>query len=261
MIDPLLPPPSLVSQTKVPNVFPTYDNPDYRLAIIGEAPGADEELTGVPFMGQSGRFLDSILGSVGIDRSSCFVGNVCKYRPPNNDITEFDNYIERTVKGVTKLIRLKGSYLQHEKVLEGMNELRHELNEYKPHCTLLLGQTALSFARGPGFPIDDWRGSILSTSIGKAVVSWHPTHYTEKNGFQYSDWPFARWDFARARAEAESPELNLPTRQFDLDLSATEICAKLDTWPTGLLASVDIEGGLDGSQLRFHRCVCTAFFN
>lgn len=241
MQDPLAPL-SLTSATKVPNVQPIQNNNNYKLAIIGEAPGADEEAYGTPFVGQSGKLLDSILGSVGIQRDSCFVGNVCKYRPPNNDITEFDQYIERTVKGKTKLCRLKGSYLQHEKVLEGSNELRQELKEFNPHCTLLLGQTALTFARGPGFPIGDWRGSIIATSIGKCVAAYHPA-YVLRN---YKEWPFLKWDAKRARDEAESSEINLPTRRFDLDLSAAEICHKLDSWPTGLLASVDIEGGLGG---------------
>lgn len=246
MTDPLAssPPPilNLVSATRVPNVFPTLFDLPYRLAIIGEAPGADEEAYGTPFIGQSGKLLDSILGSVGIHRSGCFVGNVCKYRPPNNDITEFDQYIEKKVKGQTKLCRLKGSYLQHEKVLEGMNELRNELQEFKPNVTLCLGQTALTFARGAGFPIGDWRGSIISTSIGKTVPAYHPA-YVLRN---YKEWPFLRWDCLRARVEAESPMVNLPERHFDLDLSAAEIVLRLDNWPAGLLASVDIEGGLGG---------------
>lgn len=245
MQDPLAPL-SLTSSTKVPNVTPTDSHSDYRLAIIGTAPGADEETVGVPFVGQAGRLLDSILGSVGIQRSACFVGNVCKYRPPGDDITEFDTYIEKTIKRATKLVRLKGSYMQHEKVLEGQNELRHELSLFKPHCTLLLGQAALSFARGPGFPVDDWRGSIISTSIGKAVSSYDPSTLLAKGGAQYSLWPFLKWDCRRARMEAESPKLVLPQRSFDLDLSAADICQRLDTWPSGLLASVDIEGGLNG---------------
>ena len=245
MNDPLQPF-SLATSTRVPNSFPTASHPDYRLAIVGEHPFADDETCLAPFMGQAGRLLDSILGSVGIQRSACFVGNVCKYQPPNNDITEFDQHIEKVVKGQTKLIRLKGSYMGHEKVLEGSNELRQELNEYKPHCTLLLGQAALTFARGPGFPIGDWRGSIISTSIGKCVPAEHPNTLIKHGGHRYSEWPFLQWDCARARKEAESSELSLPQRHFDLDLSADAICHKLDTWPTGLLASVDIEGGLNG---------------
>lgn len=248
MQDPLLPPPSLISSTRVPNVQPTYHNDSYRLAIIGDAPGADEELQGIPFAGQSGRLLDSILGNVGIDRAACFVGNVCKYRPPSNaktglpDLNEFDEYVEKTVKGQTKLVRIKGSYMSHPKVLEGMNELRAELASFAPHATFCLGQAPLDFAKGPGLSLEDLRGRINPSSIGKIVPSYHPS-YVLRN---YSEWPFFRWDAMRVRQESETPSLSLPTRIFDLDLSAAEICHKLDTWPAGLLASVDIEGGLDG---------------
>jgi len=240
MNDPLepAPSPSLISQTKVPNVFPTV-TASYRLAIIGDAPGADEESYGLPFIGASGKLLDSILGSVGILRSACFIGNVCKYRPPNNDITEFDEY--REGKG-GKLVRIKGSYMSHDKVLEGATELRKELQTFAPHCTLLLGNAPIQFACGPGKSVGDWRGSIINTSIGKAVCAYHP-FYVLRN---YKDWPFLRWHCERARAEAETPELVLPKREFVLTPSADWLCHRLDTWPAGLLASVDIEGGLNG---------------
>lgn len=239
MNDLLTQPLSLISQVKVNNVFPTITTNDYRLAIIGEAPGADEEAYGQPFVGSSGKLLDSILGSVGILRDACFVGNVCKYRPPNNDITEFDEWREGK-KG--KLVRAKGTYMQAAKVCEGATELRQELAVFQPHCTLLLGNTPLRFACGEGKAIGDWRGSIIQTSIGKAVCAFHPAYVLRS----YKDWPFLKWDCARARVEAESPDLILPPQYFELDLSASDICNRLDNWPQGLLASVDIEGGLGG---------------
>lgn len=233
---------SLVAQKKVSNTFPTYSDVSYHIAIIGEAPGADEEAYGIPFIGQSGKLLDAVLSNAGILRSACFVGNVCKYRPPNNDITEFDEYVSCTVKGQAKTRRMKGSYMSNPKVVEGMTELRTELREFQPNVTLCLGQTALAFTRGAGYPIGDWRGSIISTSIGKVVPTYHPA-YVLRN---YKDWFALQSDIRRAREEGESTEIMLPKRTFELDLSPSEICHRLDTWPTGLPASVDIEGGLDG---------------
>lgn len=221
MNDPLaVPALSLVSSTRVPNVFPTIHNLSYRLAIVGEAPGADEESYGIPFVGASGKLLDSILSSVGILRSGCFVGNICKYRPPGNDITEFG--------------------LSHDKVLEGVSELRAELSQFQPNCILLLGNTPLHFAANLS-GISSWNASILSTSWGKAVAGIHPAAVLR----EYKDWPLLRHACARARAEAEYPDLRLPQRTLELNLSANEICHRLNNWPAGRLASFDIEGGLD----------------
>lgn len=55
-----------------------------RIVIVGEAPGAEEERTGRPFIGRSGRLLTEILAAAGLDRSSMFVTSVCKCRPPQN---------------------------------------------------------------------------------------------------------------------------------------------------------------------------------
>src|SRR5687768_5253457 len=93
---------SLTSTTRVPNVFPTIDVP-YRLAIIGEAPGETEEQHGQPFLGASGKLLDSILGSVGVLRAGCYVGNVCQYRPPGNDLKTWGYDHPRVVEGRERL--------------------------------------------------------------------------------------------------------------------------------------------------------------
>lgn len=60
-----------------------------RIAIIGEAPGAKEESSGLPFQGPSGSLLNKILAAVGIARSSCYITNVVKERPPKNNISKF----------------------------------------------------------------------------------------------------------------------------------------------------------------------------
>ncbi len=53
--------------------------------FIGEGPGADEDRTGIPFVGKAGQYLDKWLAAIGLDReSSCFIGNIIKCRPPGN---------------------------------------------------------------------------------------------------------------------------------------------------------------------------------
>ncbi len=57
---------------------------DANIIIVGEAPGAEEERTGLPFVGRSGRLLTEILSAAGLDRRRLFITSVCKCRPPEN---------------------------------------------------------------------------------------------------------------------------------------------------------------------------------
>jgi len=59
-------------------------NPDANLMIIGEAPGADEDRQGEPFVGRAGQLLDKILEAVGFAREEVYISNILKSRPPNN---------------------------------------------------------------------------------------------------------------------------------------------------------------------------------
>ena len=59
-------------------------NPQARLVVIGEAPGADEDAQGRPFVGRSGQLLDKILLAVGFRREEVFICNILKCRPPQN---------------------------------------------------------------------------------------------------------------------------------------------------------------------------------
>lgn len=59
-------------------------NPGARLMIIGEAPGRDEDMIGLPFVGVSGQLLDKMLASIGLDRSLVYIANLLPWRPPGN---------------------------------------------------------------------------------------------------------------------------------------------------------------------------------
>jgi DNA polymerase len=59
-------------------------NPDSDLMFIGEAPGFHEDRQGLPFVGAAGQLLDTMLGSIGLDRTRCTICNVIKCRPPGN---------------------------------------------------------------------------------------------------------------------------------------------------------------------------------
>ncbi len=59
-------------------------NPEARVILIGEAPGAEEDRQGRPFVGASGRLLDHMLGSIGLDRTQVYISNTVFWRPPGN---------------------------------------------------------------------------------------------------------------------------------------------------------------------------------
>jgi DNA polymerase len=59
-------------------------NPEARLMLVGEAPGRDEDLEGLPFVGRSGKLLDLMLKSIGLDRTQAYIANIVPWRPPGN---------------------------------------------------------------------------------------------------------------------------------------------------------------------------------
>jgi DNA polymerase len=59
-------------------------NPAARIMFVGEAPGREEDIEGLPFVGRSGKLLDLMLASIGLDRSKVYIANVIPWRPPGN---------------------------------------------------------------------------------------------------------------------------------------------------------------------------------
>ena len=72
-----------LSKTRI-NTVPGSGNPDADILFVGEAPGAKEDEQGIPFCGAAGKFLDEMLGSIGLDRDKIFIANTLKCRPPDN---------------------------------------------------------------------------------------------------------------------------------------------------------------------------------
>ena len=59
-------------------------NPEGRVMFVGEAPGRDEDIEGLPFVGRSGKLLDQMLKSIGLDRTKVYIANIVPWRPPGN---------------------------------------------------------------------------------------------------------------------------------------------------------------------------------
>ncbi|HSX36141.1 MAG TPA: uracil-DNA glycosylase [Patescibacteria group bacterium] len=66
------------------HLVPGEGSPNAKVVFIGEAPGKNEDLTGRPFIGAAGKFLDELLASIGLSRTDVFITSILKYRPPNN---------------------------------------------------------------------------------------------------------------------------------------------------------------------------------
>ncbi|MGA2944140.1 MAG: uracil-DNA glycosylase [Xanthobacteraceae bacterium] len=59
-------------------------NPQARVMFVGEAPGRDEDIEGLPFVGRSGKLLDRMMAGIGLDRTSAYIANIVPWRPPGN---------------------------------------------------------------------------------------------------------------------------------------------------------------------------------
>jgi uracil-DNA glycosylase len=79
-------------------------NPQARVMFVGEAPGADEDRIGKPFMGRSGQLLDRMMKAIGLDRESAYVANIVPWRPPGNrnptpqEVSVCRPFIERQIE-------------------------------------------------------------------------------------------------------------------------------------------------------------------
>jgi uracil-DNA glycosylase family 4 len=125
--------------------------PRPRLLIVGEAPGANEDLVGRPFIGKGGQLLDELMAAAGLARADAAVLNILKCRPPAN----------RTPSRAEAL-RCSGW-------------LDRQIELIDPPLVLTLGRTALTWALGAAVTIDGARGHVHDRRGRRLVVSYHPS--------------------------------------------------------------------------------------
>jgi uracil-DNA glycosylase family 4 len=191
---------------------------DARIAIIGEAPGRQEEAAGVPFVGGAGQLLDSALLQVGIDRRECFVHNILPYRPPDNDLKRL------------KEIGISSPF-------QCLDELIALLAKIRPNVVIALGNLALEGLTSKK-GIMKWRGSILEGKAGlKVVPSIHPAMILR----QYEWRPIFIQDLKRCLIEARSPKLDLPKRALLHSPTYDEVMFHLPRMNHSEAVAVDIE--------------------
>ena len=146
------------------------------LLLIGEAPGADEDRSGIPFVGRSGHLLDNMLKAIGIAREDCFVTNVLPWRPPGN---------RTPTEGETAVC---------------LPFLKRQIELVKPKAILLLGGSAANALLDNGEPISKLRGKWLEyqPSAGNKIpvlASFHPAYLLRNTGQKAKAWS----DFLRVK--------------------------------------------------------------
>jgi uracil-DNA glycosylase len=133
------------------HVVPGVGPPGARLLLVGEAPGANEDESGLPFAGRAGLLLDGVLAEVGIDRSGVAVTNVLKCRPPGN----------------RKPARAE--------VARCRPWLDRQLELVDPALVVTLGGTAAEWALGSGVRLGSSRGVVHTVAGRSLVVTYHPS--------------------------------------------------------------------------------------
>lgn len=160
-------------------------DPKSKIWLIGEAPGAEEEKTGVPFVGGAGRYLDSALRMVGIKRTECYIDNVMQVRPQGNNFGQF--YLDKGMKNPT------------QELVDGRTRIQNLVRHYKPNVVVAFGNEALcTFAEHKG--IMNWRGSILSFEGVKVIPVLHPALVLR----QFEFHPLVLLDMNKVKEEAST---------------------------------------------------------
>jgi uracil-DNA glycosylase len=155
------------------------------LALIGEAPGADEIKLGRPFVGRAGQLLDRVLRQVGIDRDRCLIANVFRYRPPDNKVGHFFSSRRRAVaegEALAEQWGKLGADCCKARYATEIEVLGKALTEASPPVIVALGRTPLWALTGLN-GITAMRGQILENRLSPApvIATFHPSFVLRQN--------------------------------------------------------------------------------
>lgn len=125
-------------------------NKNAKIMFIGEGPGADEDMQGIPFVGKAGKLMNMAFAGLGIKREEIYITNVVKCRPPNNRNPE------------------------KEEAESCMEYLREQINLVKPEIIVLLGSVALKNILGEEYSITKTRGQWVEKDGIKYMPTFHP---------------------------------------------------------------------------------------
>jgi DNA polymerase len=196
-------------------------NADADLMFVGEAPGANEDRQGLPFVGQAGKLLDTLLGEIGLSRPDVFVANVLKCRPPGNrdphpaEIEACQDYLLRQV----------------------------ELIEPRVICTL--GNFATKLLRGDPTGITRLHGREEVRAIGRRAVRLYPIFHPAAALYTPANVEVLRADFARL---PELLALDLPPQP---EPALEEPAAVADAGEDDAVAVREAQAGSPAADERF----------
>lgn len=130
----------------VPGVGPA----NAKVMFVGEGPGKDEDIQGLPFVGAAGKLLTQLLSSIGIDRSEVFIGNIVKCRPPNNRVPT------------------------PEEVQACIPYLYAQISIIEPEIIVTLGNTPLNALVSPTLKVSAVHGRLFEKDGLRFFVTFHP---------------------------------------------------------------------------------------
>tara|TARA_B100000886_G_scaffold179978_1_gene123457 strand:- start:2885 stop:3586 length:702 start_codon:yes stop_codon:yes gene_type:complete len=136
------------------NIVFSDGNPKSKIMLIGEAPGANEDQEGLPFVGRAGQLLDKMLSAINLDRKKVYISNIINYRPPENRRpTEIE--IKRYIPFISKHIEI-----------------------INPKILVLLGSTAMNALISDAIVISKMRGKWIEKQFGSCktsvIITFHP---------------------------------------------------------------------------------------
>ena len=184
-------------------------NADADLMFVGEAPGANEDRLGLPFVGQAGKLLDTLLGEIGLTRGDVFVANVLKCRPPGNrdplpgEIDACQDYLFR------------------------------QLDLIEPRVVCTLGNFATKLLRAdPGTGITRLHGREDVRTIGPRTVRLYPLYHPAAALYTPSMLDILRADFQRIPDLLAQPAPEQPAaEEAELVVPEPDVVAELQTAP------------------------------
>ncbi len=143
-------------------------NPQARIMFVGEAPGRDEDIEGLPFVGRSGKLLDRMIAAIGLDRSKAYIANVIPWRPPGN----------RTPTPQETQICLPF--------------IRRQIELVNPDVLVTLGnpstQTLLSTREGIMKTRGKWFDYDTGTRTIRAMATFHPAYLLRSPSYKRMSW-------------------------------------------------------------------------
>jgi uracil-DNA glycosylase len=158
-------------------------NPRARIMFVGEAPGREEDLEGLPFVGRSGKLLDRMIAAIGLDRTNAYIANVIPWRPPGN----------RTPTPQETQICLPF--------------IRRQIELVNPDVLVTLGnpstQTLLATREGIMKTRGKWLEYDTGTRVIRAMATFHPAYLLRSPSYKRMAWQDLR-AIAKALEQAAS---------------------------------------------------------